>query len=127
MKKKIIYGIIFIILLVTEILIALFVHDNFIRPYIGDVLVVVVIYYFIRIFIPEQYRWLPLSIFLFATFVECLQYFNVVSLLGLESNRFMRILLGSTFDIKDIVCYGAGCILLGLKELVSEKQKKSSV
>ncbi len=38
----------FFILLTIEVFIALFVHDNFIRPYIGDVLVVIVIYTFIR-------------------------------------------------------------------------------
>ena len=42
-----------VILLLTEVLIALYVHDAFVRPYIGDVLVVIVIYTFIRIFVPE--------------------------------------------------------------------------
>ena len=45
-NKRILYGIATIILLVVEVLIALFVHDSIIRPYLGDVLVVVVIYTF---------------------------------------------------------------------------------
>ena len=103
-----------IVLLMTEIWIALYVHDDFIRPYIGDLLVVIVIYCFVRIWIPEGKRLLPLYIFLFATAVEVLQYFDLVTILGLEHNRFFRILLGSVFDLKDILCYGVGCILLEL-------------
>lgn len=43
--KRIGYAIATVILLLTEVLIALYVHDAFVRPYIGDVLVVIVIYY----------------------------------------------------------------------------------
>ena len=112
MKKRIIYFGIFLLLLLIEICIALFVHDSFVRPYVGDVLVVMVLYFLVRIFLPEGCRWLPLFIFIFAVGVEFLQYFNLVELLGLSDNRFMRILLGSVFDIKDIICYGVGCMIL---------------
>ncbi|MBD5528241.1 MAG: DUF2809 domain-containing protein [Lachnospiraceae bacterium] len=90
-------------------MIALFVHDRFVRPYIGDVLVVVVLYFLVRTLLLERCRWLPLFIFIFAVGVEFLQYLNLVELMGLSGNRFMRILLGSVFDFKDIVCYGVGC------------------
>ncbi|MCW5910752.1 MAG: DUF2809 domain-containing protein [Cyclobacteriaceae bacterium] len=36
---------------IAEVLIALFVHDSFIRPYVGDVLVVILIYCFVKSFI----------------------------------------------------------------------------
>ena len=42
--KRIGYAIATVILLLIEVLIAVYVHDAFVRPYIGDVLVVVVIY-----------------------------------------------------------------------------------
>lgn len=60
------YAICFIGLFIVETLIALFVRDAFIRPYMGDVLVVILIYCFARIFITEPLRGLPLWIFLFA-------------------------------------------------------------
>ena len=41
--KRIGYAIATVILLLIEVLIAIYVHDAFVRPYIGDVLVVVVI------------------------------------------------------------------------------------
>lgn len=115
-KQRISYAIAFVILLVIEVLIALFVHDTFIRPYIGDVLVVVVLYMALRIFIPNGCKFLPLYIFLFAALVECLQFFNLTQILGVENNTFLRIVIGSVFDVKDILCYGVGSILLGIYE-----------
>ena len=41
--KRIGYAIATVILLLIEVLIAIYVHDAFVRPYIGDVLVVIVI------------------------------------------------------------------------------------
>lgn len=117
MNKRTFYLSLAVILFITELIIALYVHDSFIRPYLGDVLVVVLIYVFIRIWIPEKIKLLPLYIFLFASGVEFLQYFEIVKILGLENNAFLRALIGSVFDFKDIVCYAAGCMILGLYEL----------
>lgn len=107
-KAGIKYIPVFIILLVAEFFIGAFVHDNFIRPYIGDVLVVILICAFLRIFLPEKPKFLPLFATLFAVLIEIMQYFDFVSLLGLENNRIISIALGRTFDIKDIICYIAG-------------------
>nr|WP_288829133.1 DUF2809 domain-containing protein [uncultured Clostridium sp.] len=120
-QLRIKYAIAFVLLLIVEVMIALYVHDSFVRPYVGDMLVVILVYSFTRIFIPERCRLLPLYVFLFAAGVEVLQYFKLVQVLGLESNRFMRIVLGSVFDIKDIVCYGAGSILLELFERIKSR------
>ena len=111
-KERIKYSVTFLLLLMTEVLIALYVHDNFIRPYIGDVLVVIVVYCFIRIWIPDRCRLLPLYVFLFAAGVEVLQYFDLVRVLGLEENVFLKVLIGSVFDWKDILCYAVGCVVL---------------
>lgn len=112
MKKRLFYFLAFILLLAVEIFIALFVHDRFVRPYIGDVLVVIVLYFLIRIFLPEGCGWLLGIIFLFATGVEILQYFRLVERLGLSDSRLMRAVLGSVYDFRDILCYGVGCVLL---------------
>lgn len=122
-KKRMVYAAVTILLLIIEILIALYVHDDFIRPYVGDGLVVVVIYSFLRIWMPEKVRLLPFYVFLFAVFVEALQYFDLAALLGLGDNRFFRILLGATFDIRDILCYGAGCLVLGIWEWIRYKRR----
>ena len=116
MKKRFFYLIATLILLIIEVLIALYVHDDFIRPYVGDAIVVIVIYTFIRIFIPEKYRLLPFFIFIFAVVVEILQGIHIVDILGVADNQFLRTLIGDSFDVKDILCYGVGCILLWLYE-----------
>ncbi len=115
-KERILYIITTILLLVIETLIALYVRDDFIRPYFGDVLVVIVIYTFIRIFIPEKVRWLPIYIFIFATFVEFMQLIGIVNILGLERNSFWSILIGTSFDVRDILCYATGCAVLVIYE-----------
>ena len=105
------YAIAFLLILVLEILIALFVRDSFIRPYGGDVLVTVLLCCFCRIFFPRGIRLLPLYVFLFAAAVEIGQYFGIVHLLGLSGNPFFRTLIGTTFSAADLVCYGVGCHL----------------
>ncbi|HBL85480.1 MAG: hypothetical protein A2Y17_06185 [Clostridiales bacterium GWF2_38_85] len=112
MKKRILYSIAFIVLVYVEALTALFVHDSIIRPYGGDVIVVIVLYCFIRIFIPEKVKLLPLYIFLFAVAVEFAQYFEYVKLLGFQDNKFMRVLLGTSFSWYDILSYAIGCVVL---------------
>lgn len=39
-NKRVFYALAFALLMATEFVIALFVHDDFIRPYVGDILVV---------------------------------------------------------------------------------------
>lgn len=121
--KRIYYGITFLILLIIEVVIAMYVHDNFIRPYIGDVLVVAVVYCIVRVIIPDGVKLMPLYAFIFAAFVEVLQYFQLVKVLKLEDNTLVRVIIGSTFDIKDIVCYGVGTIVIVAFELVIVKKK----
>lgn len=117
-RKRLLYVLVTIFLLFVEVCIARYVHDDFIRPYAGDMLVVIVCYTFVRIFVPEKVRLLPLYVFLFAVFVEVLQYFEIVKRLGLEQNAFFRVLIGSVFDWKDIGCYAVGCVFLAIYEIV---------
>ena len=65
MKKRIIYASCFFVILIIEIIIGVYIHDAFIRPYIGDVLVVILICCFIRIFI---LRYLLVSLSCFSIF-----------------------------------------------------------
>jgi hypothetical protein len=111
-KKRLIYLLATIFLFGIETLIALFAHDNFIRPLLGDVLVVVLIYFFVRIFIPTGVRLLPFYVFLFACTIEFLQYLNIIEWLGLSENGIARAVIGTSFDWRDILCYGVGCLCL---------------
>lgn len=123
-RRRLIFVGLFAVLFLIEVWIALFVHDQIIRPYMGDVLVVIVVYCFVRIFLPDGLRKLPLYVFLFAVLVEALQYLHLVELLGLENNTLARVILGSVFDWKDIGSYAVGCLLLAVFEFIRYSQKK---
>ena len=125
MRKRLPYLIATLVLLAVEVFIGLFVHDGFVRPFIGDVLVVILIYTFIRIFIPEKVRLLPLYIFIFSVAVEVLQYLKIVEALGLQDNAFMSTIIGTSFDIRDILCYFVGCAICGIWEYVRYRKSKA--
>lgn len=122
-KKRLGYAAAFAVLFLIELMIALYVRDAFIRPYVGDALVVILVYCFVRIFIPAGCRLLPLYVLLFAVGVEFLQYFQLVRRLGLEDHVILRTIIGSTFDVKDILCYAAGSVLLAAYEFMKTKKE----
>ena len=118
MKKRIFYAIAAFVLLGAEVCIALFVHDDFVRPYLGDVLVVILIHCAVRVIFPAKPRLLPVYVFLFACLVELTQYIHLLDLVGLGQVQLLRIVIGGTFDWRDIVCYGVGCAVVGVIEFL---------
>ena len=123
-KLRIVYAVLFLSILLVEIFIALFVHDRFIRPYFGDVLITVLIGCFVRIFSPAKIRALSIYVFLFAVAVEIGQYFNYVELLGLGDIPFFRTWMGTSFSFYDILCYGVGCVaFFGLEQFLNRRFK----
>ena len=119
------YGLAALLILVAEVLIALFVRDRFIRPYGGDILVTLLICCVIRVILPQKYR-LPIGggVLLFAVLVEVGQYFGLVYLLGLGHIELFRILMGTGFSWWDMVCYAAGCVLFVAADALLPNSKK---
>ncbi len=132
MKKQAIYALAFVLLTAIEVLIALFINDSFIRPYLGDVIVVWVVFCFVQIFLCNKVGpyITAIGVFLFACIVEILQGIKIVELLGLGHIPFFRTLIGTQFDIKDILCYGAGtanlCAAIFLGRRIFRKMKEHS-
>jgi predicted membrane channel-forming protein YqfA (hemolysin III family) len=121
-KARITYAVLSAMLLLTEILIGLYVHDNFVRPYIGDVLVTVLLCCLCRSFIPKGFPALPVCVFVFAAMVEVAQYLNIVRILGWENNPLLSTIVGTSFSFLDILCYGVGCIIFRLIENLARKK-----
>lgn len=111
-RLRLVFLILAVIILLTEIFIGIFVHDSFIRPYFGDVLIVILLYCIIRIALPTKHYWLSASVFLFAVAVEITQIFPLCDLLHIE-NRLMRVLMGTSFSVGDIFAYLAGSLITG--------------
>lgn len=113
-ERRIRYAGVFLLMLFAEVFIALFIKDRFIRPYVGDILVVILVYFAVRVVIPTGCRLLPVYVMVFAVLVEVLQYFHFAEVLGVADVPVIGTVLGSTFDWKDIVCYALGCLGLGV-------------
>jgi hypothetical protein len=120
-NKRVFYALAFALLMATEFAIALFVHDDFIRPYVGDILVVPLIIAFLRIFCPGKPLLLPLYVTLFAFATEALQYADIVGILGLRDNRIAETVIGTTFDANDLLCYAIGGAVFLAAEIIIKK------
>lgn len=109
-------------LFIIEVLIALYIHDNIIRPYIGDVLVVMLLYCFIKSFSNTKVVPTAIIVLLFAFGIETLQYINIIEILGLQNNIVARIVIGTSFAWMDILCYSFGIAIV----LIVEKTTRNS-
>jgi Protein of unknown function (DUF2809) len=107
-----------IILFVIEIMIAKFAHDKIIRPYVGDFLVVILIYCLVKAFFNTPVFVTAIAVLLFSYAVETAQYFNIVNMLGLQNSRLAKIIIGSSFEWADLVVYTAGILVVVVTEKV---------
>ena len=124
-SKRTVYAVMFMVIFLIEVIIALFIKDRFIRPYVGDLLVTMLLCALIRIFIPNKITALPIFVFLFSVLVEIAQYVDIVELLGFENSKVLSVLVGRSFSVIDIVCYALGCILFFLADFFLIKKRKA--
>ena len=113
------YFLLALVLFITEVLIALYVHDAIVRPYIGDVLVVMLIYCFVKSFLNVRVLACALWVLLFAYFIEFTQYLKLVNLLGLQHSKLASTVMGTSFAWADMLAYTLGTIII----LVAERKK----
>ena len=102
----------FLIILILELALALWIQNGFLRVTFGDFLVVVLIYAAGRSIIHVKPIYMAIAVLLFALSVEILQYFKLIHMLGLENNTLARLVLGNTFSFEDIVAYILGVSLI---------------
>jgi hypothetical protein len=102
------YFLLAILLFLIEVLIAAYVNDAIVRPYVGDYLVVMLLYCLVRSFVKFPVLPLAMGVLLFAYCLEILQYFNLVDRLGLRHSQLAVIVIGSSFEWIDLVAYTLG-------------------
>lgn len=107
------YFVLTLLLTGVEIFIGLRMHDAVIRPYGGDLLVVILIYCFIRSF--WRLPVVALGVLIFSYMEEMGQFFHLADRLGFSRPGLMRTLIGTYFTWTDILSYtlGIGAVLLG--------------
>lgn len=121
-KKRIVFALIFLMLVGLEFIIGIYFHDDFIRPFVGDVIIVIVLYSLIRVFIPQKAYWLSAAVFVFAAAVEFSQKIPLCDLLGV-TNNFIRVIMGVSFAWEDIICYAVGCLITAVYDLYIYKTR----
>ena len=110
------YALAAVIVFLIEVAIALWVRDSFIRPYLGDVLAVILVYLGLRAV--STIRVLPAALTALAVgvAVEITQAADLLGLLGLSDVPVARIVLGTSFSVGDLACYAAGAAIAVLVE-----------
>jgi len=55
-----------------------------------------------------------IGVLLFSYFIEVLQYFNIVKMLGLQNSNLARVVIGTSFEWTDLMAYtlGIGLVIL---------------
>ena len=117
--KRLGFGIASAVLFLIEVLIGMY-ATGWVRNYLGDVLVVILLYVLWRTVKPDRPgKWyvLPTAILIFAFGVEFLQLWGFCDSLGI-TNRLLRIIIGTGFSIEDLISYAIGCIPCYVTELL---------
>lgn len=107
------YFILTVFIFLTEVLIATKLNNIFfVRAYLGDVIVVMLLYTFVKSFVKINDHKLILGILIFSFMVEFAQYFHVAEKLGFRPGSLMYIVIGNSFSWIDNLCYATGCLIL---------------
>jgi Protein of unknown function (DUF2809) len=123
MTSRASYAAIALALLAIEVIIALFVRDAFIRPYVGDVLAVMLVYAGLRAVAPLGMIPAVAVTLAIAFAIEAAQALNLLGALGLSDNALARTVLGGSFDWLDIAAYVAGVLIVLALELLIDRAR----
>lgn len=126
MRLSVNYFIAFVSILIVEILIAVYVNDNFIRPYLGDSIVVILIYTFFMAILNLEKDFkiktkVAVYVLLFAFTIEGLQATDLINYLGLGDVKLAKVILGTSFSWWDILAYLGGFVVILFIEKITEK------
>ena len=112
------------LLLIIELLIAVFMENSFVRAYVGNYLVAILIYCFLRAFFKVPVYITAISVLVFLYFLELLQYMNLVAALGLKNSKATNTIIGYTFEWTDIFAYTLGILTVVIIEYKREARGK---
>jgi hypothetical protein len=107
-------------LLIVLVFIAAYVRDAVVRPYVGDLLVVVCLYFLVRGATGAGKYWTAGAVFLLAAIIEYAQTLQLLSWLQLSDMPIVKIVLGSTPDPLDMVLYLTGILIV----LLADRDRK---
>ena len=127
MSQRGVYLIAAILIFAIEVLIALFVRDDFVRPYLGDVLAIGFVYAALRALTPLSFPQALAVTLAIALVIELAQAFGLLGALGLADNELARIVLGGVFDWHDLAAYAAGGSIIAALETLTARRAAGRV
>lgn len=125
MKFNKIYFTIAMGLLLAEIVIAKY-STGFIRHTFGDYLAVILLYAFIKSFSKLSMLKTSMIVLFIAYSVEFIQLTDLQKIYPSEYSKMLKLLLGTSFSIVDLVAYTLGIATVILLEKYLRKAKTSS-
>ena len=120
------YFLIFIILFLSEIFIAKY-TTGFIRHTFGDYLCVILIYTFIKSFVKISDLKTASIVLLIAYTVEFLQLTNLQNFYPNEYANTLKLVLGNSFSIGDLLAYTLGIITTLIIEYKLKKRYEKTI
>ncbi len=94
----------FIALLIVEVGIAKY-TTGFIRNTLGDFLVVILLYFFIKSFIKNSVKKIAILVIFIAYVIEFLQLSDLQNFYPEKFEKTLKIILGTSFSFGDLVAY----------------------
>ena len=122
MPKRAIYFLIFLFLLGVEIAIATYLKTGFIRAYLGDLLVVILLYCLLMSILKPSIKTGLLLTLAIAFAIELLQLIDLTRFFPQEYKQLATLVLGSHFSWLDLLMYVLGIVVAGITELVLHKR-----
>lgn len=114
LRFNLVYFVLAVLLVATDILIVDSLHDAVIRPYGGDLLWGIFLYCLVRCLVNSPVVPTAIAVLVFCYAEETLQYFHLADRLGFRKPSLMRTLIGTSFTWVDMLCYtlGIGMVLI---------------
>lgn len=125
---RIIMTVLSVLLFGIEILIGMFAH-GWVRNYLGDVLVVILLYTICRSVSPMKpaMGWiLPTGILIFAFCVEFLQLWGFADKMHI-TNQLVRIIIGTGFSVIDLISYAIGILPCLIYEIIMRRAVPAAI
>jgi hypothetical protein len=97
---------------ITEVLIAIFVNDKIIRPFFGDYLAVIFLFYLFATFFKNAKLKIAFFVLFFSFILEGLQYIQFLNMIDCENVTLLCIILGNTFEWLDLLVYTLGFLTI---------------
>lgn len=101
-------------LVAVEVFIAAFVHDGFVRPYLGDTIATILVYVVLMVFPAVTSNWAIMGALVVSFLVEWMQFIHMLEYVGMENNKMAVLFFGSAASWEDVVAYSIGGVMVYL-------------